>query len=55
VFTASPVHLCDLQTLMWLVTGQECYARNAADIFLAWAAVNQTNKGANAPLVSDQQ
>jgi hypothetical protein len=43
------------QTLMWLVTGLECYARNAADIFMAWGAVNQTMAGLNAPLVSRRQ
>jgi hypothetical protein len=36
---------------MWVVSGGECYAQNAANIIRAWSTTNQTLQGRNAPLV----
>lgn len=41
-----------LQAVMWLVSGDERYAANAAGIIDAWATTNKRFCGKNAPLVS---
>eukprot|EP00879_Flechtneria_rotunda_P030349 GHRR01032973.1.p1 GENE.GHRR01032973.1~~GHRR01032973.1.p1 ORF type:complete len:171 (+),score=41.40 GHRR01032973.1:84-596(+) len=40
------------QALMWIVSGDEQYARNAANIINEWSTKNKQFHGKNAPLVS---
>lgn len=44
-----------MQAVMWLCTGDDLYARNAATILWAWAGTNKSFSGQNAPLVSAQR
>jgi hypothetical protein len=41
-----------MQAMMYVVTGDEQYAHNAARIIWAWSTVNRSFTGQNAPLVS---
>jgi hypothetical protein len=42
------------QALMWLISSDERYARNAAAIIDSWSVRNKSFHGKNAPLVRNQ-